>query len=141
MKVIGAELYLRETAYCHLRQFPKPRSLTRFLGILRKYAKTVRKNGFWREDIIAYQATLNVQELMNLWEDKYLFKSKEHYYIRIYYTSRVEERTLPETEVLFYDNLLKYFKEGALCIELHSFKTGVKKFQLRFPQEMNISRR
>ena len=140
MKIIGAELYLKETKYRHLRQFPKPKSLIRFLGVLRTYAKSVRKNGFWREDLIAYQATLNVQELMNLWEDKYLFKSKEHYYIRIYYASRVVERTLPETEVTFYDNLLKYFKEGALCMELHSFKTGSKKFQLRFPQEMNISR-
>lgn len=140
MQVIGAELYLKETKYRHLRQFPKPKSLTRFLGMLRTYAKSVRKNGFWREDPIAYQATLNVQELMNLWEDKYLFKPKDYYYIRVYYNSRVVERTLPETEVTFYDNLLKYFKEGALCMELHSLKTGAKKFQLRFPQEMNISR-
>lgn len=140
MKVIGAELYLKETKYRHLRQYPKPKSLIKFLGLLRKYAKSVRKNGFWREDPIAYQATLNAQELMYLWEDKYLFKFKEHYHIRVYYKSRVVECTLPETEVLFYDNLLKYFKEGASCIELHSFKTGAKKFQLRFPQEMNISR-
>lgn len=141
MEIIGAELYLKETKYRHLRQFPKPKSLTRFLGMLRTYAKSVRKNGFWREDIIAYQATLNVQELMHLWEDKYLFKSKDYYSIRIFYKTRVVECTLPETEVIFYDDLLKYFKEGALCIELHSLKTGAKKFQLRFPQEMNISRR
>lgn len=140
MRIIGAELYLKETKYRHLRQFPKPKSLTRFLGVLRTYAKSVRKNGFWREDIIAYQATLNVQELMNLWEDKYLFKSKDYYSIRIFYKERVVECTLPETEAMFYDDLFKYFKEDALCIELHSLKTGTKKFQLRFPQEMNISR-
>lgn len=140
MKIIGAELYLKETRYRHLRQYPKPKSMTRFLGILRKYAKSVRKNVFWREDPIAYQATLNVQELMRLWENKYLFRPKGNYFIRIYYATKVIECSLQETEIAFYDDLFKYFKEGASCIELHSFKTGTKKFQLLFPQEMNISR-